>query len=120
MKKLKTVLSVLFMLLSINSFLLFSTDVFAVCSPTPTISGPDNAAAPGTYQYTVNNAQGEIRWCVTGVGVSIDATGLVTVNSGACGSFTVSATDAECGQIGSKDARITNNGGSWQMIYHCD
>jgi RHS repeat-associated protein len=120
-KKLKTGNSLLLVLLAINFFflLLFYNNVYAVtCSPSPTISGADTVTAPGTYQYTVNNPQGEIRWCVTGSGVNINASGVVTLSSSACGSFTVSATDADCGQVGSKNTVITN-GGSWVVISDC-
>ncbi|MBI4823393.1 MAG: hypothetical protein HY805_04070, partial [Nitrospirae bacterium] len=74
------------------------------------ISGPDGVTKSGTYQYSIANAVGDIMWCVEGSGVSIDANGLVSLSSSACGAFSVSATDS-CGEV-KKDVRITD-GGKW-------
>ncbi|MBI4824217.1 MAG: hypothetical protein HY805_08325, partial [Nitrospirae bacterium] len=58
------------------------------------ISGPDGVTKSGSYQYSIANAVGDIMWCVEGSGVSINANGLVSLSSSACGAFSVSATDS--------------------------
>ena len=78
------------------------------------ITGPDEVSKPGSYQFALTNAAGDVRWCVTGAGVSINSNGLVTIDNTACGSFTVSATDS-CGET-SKDVRVTD-AGAWVFSY---
>ncbi|MBI4822990.1 MAG: hypothetical protein HY805_02015 [Nitrospirae bacterium] len=80
------------------------------------ISGSDEVTKSETYQYSIANAVGDVRWCVEGVGVGIDAGGLVTLGGDACGAFSVSADDSY-GTV-SKDVRVTD-AGKWQAIESC-
>ncbi|MBI4822855.1 MAG: putative metal-binding motif-containing protein [Nitrospirae bacterium] len=127
----------LFLLLAPN--LLFAEGLFAdgssenTCNSTPSsqflvasgggsntcslsISGPDGGTKSGSYQYSIAHANGDIRWCVEGAGVSIDASGVVSLSSSACGAFSVSATDS-CGTV-SKDVRVTD-AGQWVEVSSC-
>lgn len=78
------------------------------------VSGSDAVTKPGQYHYSASGAVGEINWSVSGTGVTVDQNGNVSLAQNACGSFTVSARD-ECGQVGSKTARITN-AGRWVFV----
>ena len=84
-----------------------------------TITGPDTATKPGTYQYSTN-LESPVSWSVSGTGASIDENGLVTLDDTACGVFTVSA-QSQVGEITcSKDVRVTNNGVWGPEITLCD
>jgi len=90
----------------------------------PVITGPDEAWRPDAThpapQYANFQASSPccgqgFTWTITGTDVSIDAsTGVVTVSANACGSFTVTATDA-CGYSAGKGARVAN-AGHWSII----
>ncbi|MBI4824047.1 MAG: hypothetical protein HY805_07455, partial [Nitrospirae bacterium] len=97
-------------------FLVFHGIAFSEPSCDLAISGPDGVTKSGSYQYSIANANGDIMWCVEGSGVSINASGVVSLSSSACGAFSVSATDS-CGEV-KKDVRITN-AGKWQAIESC-
>ena len=90
----------------------------------PVITGPDEAWRPDAThpapQYANFQASSPccgqgFTWTITGNDVSIDpSTGVVTVGANACGSFTVTATDA-CGYSAGKGARVAN-AGHWSII----
>lgn len=89
------------------------------CSEAPELllTGPDNTTSPGAVQYVATGGFLPYVWDVTGTGATIDQTGMVTLSGGACGSFTVTVTDA-CGITASISARITNHG-QWVQTEYC-
>lgn len=77
-----------------------------------TITGASELTKPGTSQYSASGTVTE--WQVTGTGASISQTGLLTLDSTACGMIEISVT-GECGGRGCKPVRVTNNG-VWCLI----
>jgi hypothetical protein len=75
------------------------------------LNGPDVVTKPGTYQYSASGGD-ELFWSVWGQGASIDQTGLVSLDTTACGSFTV--TVSGCGYTESKNVPISN-AGKWDQ-----
>lgn len=86
-------------------------------APEVTLSGSEAVTRPGGYQYTAEGGFEPYTWQISGTGAGIDDTGYVTLNAGACGSFTVTVTDG-CGQSASMDARVTN-AGNWVRTVYC-
>ncbi|MFA5478141.1 MAG: hypothetical protein WC271_15730, partial [Bacteroidales bacterium] len=84
------------------------------------ISGPDAVTTPGGYSYAVSGGLASYEWSISGTGASIDQNGNVTLAGEACGSYTVTCTDA-CGNSASISARVTNNGHwEYQGIISCN
>lgn len=84
---------------------------FPACDTPLTLNGPDVVTKPGTYQYSAFGGD-ELAWSAWGRGVTIDQTGLVTLDSTACGLFIV--TVSGCGYIETKNVRISN-AGKWDQ-----
>lgn len=81
-------------------------------APEVILNGPDTVTKPGSFMFTASIGTAPFAYSVSGTGATVDAaTGLVTLSAVACGSITVTVTDA-CGKTASMTARITNSG-SW-------
>lgn len=91
-----------------------SVDLALSIKNTFTLSGLDAVTKPGTYGYSASGAYGTVAWTVAGTGATIDQNGTVTLDSSACGSFTVTATD-DCNGCAEFTARITNSG-LWCLV----
>lgn len=84
---------------------------FPACDTPLTLNGPEAVSKPGTHQYSASGGD-ELAWSVSGQGATIEPTGLVTLDSTACGSFVV--TVSGCGYIETKNVRISN-AGKWDQ-----
>jgi hypothetical protein len=80
----------------------------------PSLSGADTIGPDTTGQYTLDDAQGDVSWAISGSGFSIDQNGLVTTSS-ACGTGDITATDSCCGEFTKK---IRSTDGIWNLISH--
>ena len=67
-------------------------------------------SVPKSYKFSAINAQSDVKWCVTGIGVSIDNKGVVTLDRNVCGAITVTA--ESCGRRATKTVRVEN-------VYYC-
>lgn len=87
-----------------------------------TIIGADTAVKNSTQQFTSGCGCGTVEWSVSGTGVSIAQTGLVTIGATPCedgsGKFTVHVSCTTCGgnKSASKTVRVTDYG-SWVWVY---
>jgi len=82
--------------------------------PTLNIYGPSEVTKPGGFQYSVTGGRSPFVWGVSGTGVSINQNGFVTLGEDACGSITVTVTDA-CANWKQYTSRITN-AGQWTFV----
>ena len=83
------------------------------CSPTPEISGADTMSINSTEQYTLSDSVSQVTWEVSGIDAAITQTGQVTTGNDACGTITVTATDACCGPF-TKEVRVAE-GSDWYL-----
>jgi len=80
------------------------------------LTGSDTVTRPTTSLYIFDGCP-EVEWSVSGGGgaVTINQSGVVTVGSSACGTFTVVASCPMCGTSDSMDVLITN-AGQWKPL----
>lgn len=82
-----------------------------------TVSGPSQSvelAKPGGYQYYASGGFKPYTWTVSGTGATINNSGYMTLSDDACGTVTVTATDA-CGVSDSYSNRIA--GGQYDYAH---
>lgn len=95
-----------------------TVNIVGSCSPTPTItcsaSPCDEIVKSSSKTYTLTNSQGNVTWSVSGTGATINQSGVLTTDSTACGTLTVTATDDCCGAY-AQQVRVTN-GGTWVLV----
>mgnify|MGYP001583591971 FL=1 len=112
MKRLRPVLTVLFVLITAAFFFSFATSSHAI-----TITGSEEITTNSSATYTAADCSGTVSWSVTGTGASISSNGVLTAGSASCGGITVTASCSD-GSIATKTARVTN-AGQWVMVSNC-
>ncbi|MBI3378722.1 MAG: hypothetical protein HY035_10060 [Nitrospirae bacterium] len=73
MKRLRSVITVLFVLITIVFFLSFTTSSHAI-----TISGTETITTNSSATYTATDCSGTVSWSVTSTGASISSNGVLT------------------------------------------